>query len=61
MLALFGGLSFGALFAFRPSADGVLPALLVPVGLLATAGAATIVAGMLIAGLRALERWRPGE
>ncbi len=61
MLALFGGLSYGALFAFRYAAEGMLPALLVPVGLLAMAGAAVIVIGMLIAGWRALERWRPGE
>ena len=60
-VAIFGALSYGALFAFQLAAAGTLAALLVPVGLLLLAGAAAVVGGMLFAGLRALESWRPGE
>jgi hypothetical protein len=60
-LTIFGALSYGALFAFRIAADGTLPYALVPFGLLLLAGAAAVVAAMLVSGLRALERWRPGE
>lgn len=61
LVAIFGALSYGALFAFQLAAGGTLAQLLVPLGFLLLAGAAAVVAGMLAAGLRALERWRPGE
>ena len=60
-VAIFGALSYGALFAFRIAAEGTLPYALVPFGLLLLAGAAAVVVAMLVSGLRALERWRPGE
>jgi putative ABC exporter len=61
MVAVFGALSYGALVALVFAAGGTLPALLVPVGLLLLASSAAVVGGMLFVGLRALERWRPGE
>lgn len=60
-LAVFGAFSYGALVAFRFAAGGSLPLLLVPLGVVLLAGSAGVVAGMLRAGLRALESWRPGE
>jgi len=61
MIAVFGALSYGALVAFWFAANGTLAPLLVPAGLLLLASSAAVVGGMLLVGLRALERWRPGE
>ena len=61
MIAVFGALSYGALVAFLFAAGGTLPPLLVPVGLVLLASSAAVVGGMLLVGLRALERWQPGE
>jgi Putative ATP-binding cassette len=61
MIAVFGALSYGALAAFWFAAGGTLAPLLIPAGLLLLAGSAAVVGGMLLVGLRALERWRPGE
>jgi hypothetical protein len=61
MVALFGALSYGALLVFRFAATGAFPAAFVALGILLLAVSAAVVAGTLTVGLRALERWRPGE
>jgi Putative ATP-binding cassette len=61
VMAVFFGLSYGALGAVWFAAAGRLTAFLVPLGILLLALAAAVVGGMLVAGLTALERWRPGE
>jgi Putative ATP-binding cassette len=57
MLGVFGTLSYGGVFIFQLGAGGSL--FLIPIGVAMLAGAAAVVGGMLIFGLRALERWRP--
>jgi hypothetical protein len=61
VLAVFFGLSYGALAAFYFAAGGILSPFLVPAGIVLLAVAAAVVGGMLLAGLAALERWRPGD
>jgi len=61
LIGVFGALSYGALFAFRLAADGTMTPLLAAAAILLLAAAGAIVAGILAFGLRALERWRPGE
>jgi len=61
LIGVFGALSYGALFAFRLAADGIMTPLSAAAAILLLAAAGAIVAGILALGLRALERWRPGE
>ena len=58
-VAVFGALSYGALWIFQLAAGGLL--FLLPAGIALLAAGAAVVGGMLMFGLRALEAWRPGD
>jgi hypothetical protein len=61
VMVLFFALSYGALAAFWFAAAGTLTPFLVPLGILLLGVAAVVVGAMLLAGLAALQRWRPGD